>query len=178
MSPSRTADRRRAALAVPVPGDDPPLRVAHERRVRAGHTGARAETTADVPVRSGARGAPELQKRSCAAPAAAGVHNQALSLIPEHLLSLVPARRSTTRPSARPDGLTGLEDEVARTADLVLKVHRLLERAEVLEAQPERTARMARLSAVVEHGQVALRRAAGAAVDTAVDGVPRRDERG
>lgn len=60
----------------------------------------------------------------------------------------------------RPGGVVGTELQVARTADLVLKVHRLLERAQQREAEPERAARMARLAWVVEHGQVALRRAA------------------
>lgn len=64
-------------------------------------------------------------------------------------------------PAALPDRYAEVEVQVARTADLVLKVARLLERAEGLERAPERTARMARLAWVVQHGQVALRRAAG-----------------
>ena len=68
-------------------------------------------------------------------------------------------------PALPPDAFDRVEDEVARTADLVLKSHRLLERAEGRDAQPDRAARMARLAWVLEHGQVALRRAAG-------DGVP------
>ena len=63
-------------------------------------------------------------------------------------------------PAPGPDGYLQVEVEVARTADLVLKVARLLERAEAREQAPARTARMARLSWVVEHGQVALQRAA------------------
>lgn len=101
------------------------------------------------------------------------MHDRGLPLIPEQLLKLVPALRRATGPArgtplrpAAADGYARIEDQVARTADLVLKVHRLLERAEGLEAQPERTARMARLSAVVEHGQGALRRAAEQAEST------------
>ena len=112
------------------------------------------------------------------------MHTRGLPLSPEQLLSLVPALRRATGPAARspvrpaaPDGYTRIEDQVARTADLVLKVHRLLERAQGLEAQPERAARMARLSAVLEHGQGALRRAVESA-ETAGDSVPRPREQG
>ena len=75
----------------------------------------------------------------------------------------------TGRPTARPDGYLAVEVEVARTADLVLKVARLLERSQGREQAPERTARIARMSWVVEHGQVALQRAAD---DAAGDAVP------
>ena len=75
--------------------------------------------------------------------------------------ALARAGAAPARPVPTPDGYARVEDEVARTADLVLKVHRLLERARGLEAEPDRAARMARLAWVVEHGQVALRRAAG-----------------
>ena len=61
-----------------------------------------------------------------------------------------------------------VEDEVARTADLVLKVHRLLERAEGLDREPDRSVRIERLTWAVRHGQDALRRAASGA--TAVPG--------
>jgi len=78
-------------------------------------------------------------------------------------------------PALRPGGDAGLELQVARTADLVLKLHRLLERAQRREVEPERAARMARLARVVEQGQVALRRAAehrpdAAAADAAAPG--------
>ena len=78
-------------------------------------------------------------------------------------------RTASAGPPARlapapPDGYAAVEVEVARTADLVLKVHRLLEQAEGLEQAPERTARIARLAWVVEHGQLALFRAAAEAV--------------
>ena len=94
-----------------------------------------------------------------------------MKLVPALRRAAGPARRTPLRAVA-PDGYASVEAQVARTADLVLKVHRLLERAQGLEAQPERTARMARLSAVLEHGQVALRRAVEQS-GTGADSVPR-----
>lgn len=84
------------------------------------------------------------------------------------------ADRPSGHPATTPTPTAGgdhpvdpVEDEVARTADLVLKVHRLLERAEGLDREPDRTVRIARLAWALRHGQDALRRAA-----TGPSGVP------
>ena len=107
------------------------------------------------------------------------MHDRGLPLNPEPLLNLPfasPRARTAAagspppRPApVAPDDYAAVEVEVARTADLVLKVHRLLEQAEGLEQAPERAARIARLAWVVEHGRVALRRAAA---EPAGDAVP------
>lgn len=71
-----------------------------------------------------------------------------------------PSGGPSPAPAPTAGGYDPVEDEVARTADLVLKVHRLLERAEGLDREPDRSVRIERLTWAVRHGQDALRRAA------------------
>ena len=74
------------------------------------------------------------------------------------------------------DSYTQVEHDVARTADLVLKVHRLLEQAGARESEPSRDLRIARLTWVVERGRAALVDATGG--DAAVVALPSPRGRG